>query len=208
MKAAIPPDDAQRLATLRGYDIMDSPPEQAYDDLVLLAASICQVPMAQVSLVGENRQWFKSKLGVEAAETTRDIAFCAHTILHADRIFEVQDAHADQRFVGSPLVTGAPHIRFYAGAPLVAPDGHSLGAMCVMDRVPRTLTTEQKNSLQALSRTAVAQLELRRRSAELAKLITKHQLSEEKMSVAEKEGSRLLVIAEKIAPGAPQRPRR
>ncbi|OYV96587.1 MAG: hypothetical protein B7Z62_07915 [Deltaproteobacteria bacterium 37-65-8] len=162
MKAPLPPNEAMRLVTLRGYDVLDTLPEQAFDDLTLLAAQICQVPIAVVSLVDENRQWFKSIIGLDAKETPRDVAFCAHSILTSDELLEVYDAQLDPRFADNPLVTSDPHIRFYAGAPLVAPDGHALGTLCVIDCVPRELSTEQKNALRALSRTVIAQLELRR----------------------------------------------
>jgi PAS domain S-box-containing protein len=186
MNAPLPVNEAQRLATLRQYEVLDTPPEQAFDDLTLLAAHICQVPTAMVSLVDEHRQWFKSRIGMTATETTRDIAFCAHTILHADQVLEVRDAEADPRFAGSPLVTSDPHIRFYAGAPLVTPDGQALGALCVMDRKPRTLTPEQLAALRALSRHVVSQLELRRQSREAAGLLT----------VAEKSRRALLSVLE------------
>jgi PAS domain S-box-containing protein len=183
MKAPLPANETQRLEALRDYEVLDTPPEQAYDDLTLLAAQICQVPMAMVSLVDKNRQWFKSKLGVEEAETSRDIAFCAHTILHADEVLEVRDAQADPRFADSTLVTADPHVRFYAGAPLVTPSGHALGALCVMDRSPRQLTTEQLAALQALGRRVVAEMELRRHIRELG--------------AKERETGRMLVLAEK-----------
>lgn len=183
MKAPLPDNENQRLAALHHYEILDTAPEQAFDDLTLLAAHICEVPTAMVSLVDQNRQWFKSKRGISAAETAREIAFCAHAILHADQVLEVRDAQADPRFSGSPLVTGDPYIRFYAGAPLVTSDGHALGALCVMDHSPRTLTAGQLAALQALSRRVVDQLELRRQTRELGK--------------REQEAARMLQLAEK-----------
>ena len=204
MKAPLPLDEEQRLAALRRYSVLDTPPEQAFDDLTLLAAQICQVPTAMVSLVDEQRQWFKSRVGMDAAETARDISFCAHTILHADAVLEVRDATLDPRFLDSPLVTGDPHMRFYAGAPLIAPDGHALGALCVMDRRPRTLTAEQLAALRALSRRVVAQLELRRQARELAKEIADRQRAEaqlreqfEQLAANEQGLGRLLTVAEK-----------
>jgi hypothetical protein len=176
MKAPLPPDEAQRLEALRRYDILDTPPEQAFDDLTLLAAQICQTPIALVSLVDENRQWFKSRVGLDVAETSRDLAFCAHAILHSDEVLEVRDTRADPRFADNALVTSEPHIRFYAGAPLVAPDGHALGTLCVIDHAPRELNESQKQALQALSRHATALLELRRAHAA-------HRHSEEQLRV-------------------------
>ncbi|MEO7413936.1 MAG: GAF domain-containing protein [Opitutaceae bacterium] len=167
MKAPLPAGETQRLAALRAYEVLDTAPEEAFDDLTLLAAHICQVPTAMVSLVDGNRQWFKSRIGLESAETSRDIAFCAHTILHADQVFEVRDAELDPRFAANPLVTSDLKIRFYAGAPLVTPDGHALGALCVMDRQPRALSPEQLTALRALSRRVVAQLELNRHARQL-----------------------------------------
>ena len=142
MKAPLPANEAQRLVRLRAYEVLDTPSEAAFDDLTLLAAQICGVPTAMVSLVDEKRPWFKSKLGISATETSRDVAFCAHTILRPHQVLEVRDAEADPRFADSPLVKQDPHIRFYAGAPLVTADGHALGALCVMDAVPRNLTVD------------------------------------------------------------------
>ena len=123
MKAALPDNEVQRLTTLRGYEILDTLPEQAFDDLTFLAAQICQTPIALVSFVDEKRQWFKSRIGLGAAETSRDLAFCAHAILNPQSVLEVGDALLDPRFADNPLVTGDPCIRFYAGAPLVAANG-------------------------------------------------------------------------------------
>ena len=133
------------------YAILDTDPEAPFDDLVRLAANICQAPIALISLIDPRRQWFKAKVGMAADETSRDVAFCAHAILQRD-IFEVPDALADERLATNPLVTGGPGMRFYAGVPLVNADGYALGTLCVIDRVPRQLTTDQKQALAALGR--------------------------------------------------------
>jgi PAS domain S-box-containing protein len=152
--------EADRLAALERYEIMDTSHEGAFDDLVRVAAQICGTPMALISLVDSERQWFKAALGVEAAETPRDIAFCAHAI-EQQGVFIVDDAAADDRFRENPLVTGDMGLRFYAGAPLETPDGLPMGTLCVLDREPRTLTPEQQFALAALARQVVTQLELR-----------------------------------------------
>ena len=157
-----PADEAARLASLREYDVLDTLPEQAYDDITRIASQICDCPIALVSLVDEDRQWFKSRRGIDAQQTPRDVAFCAHAILDPDHTFVVPDATRDARFADNPLVTDEPRVRFYAGAPLVTADGHALGTLCVIDRKAHDITPEQLEALQALSRQVIAQLELRR----------------------------------------------
>jgi two-component system, sensor histidine kinase and response regulator len=167
MIAALPPNEAERLSALHQYDILDTDPELAFDDITLLASQICGTKIAMISLVDSDRQWFKSKVGTTMSETSRDIAFCAHGILQPE-VFVVEDAQADHRFAANPMVTGDPKLRFYAGAPLTTSEGHALGMLCVNSPVARTLSPEQSAGLQALSRQVVAQLELRRRTSELA----------------------------------------
>jgi len=160
--APLPADEPERLDALRQYEVLDTPPEHAFDDLALLASEICETPISLVSLVDHDRQWFKARVNFDQTETPREVAFCAHTVTGKD-LFVVPDASADRRFADNPLVTGRDGIRFYAGAPLVTPEGHSIGTLCVMDREPRRLTLRQSAALRALSRQVVDQLELRRR---------------------------------------------
>lgn len=166
--ATLSEKERARLLSLKSYDILDTPAEEVFDEFARLAASIVGTPVALVSLVDGNRQWFKSKVGLTVTETPRDVAFCAHAIGSSD-IFVIPDALKDERFVHNPLVTDGPKIRFYAGAPLITSEGQALGTLCVIDYVPRELTLEQNNALQILSRHVMAQLELRRRLAEFTR---------------------------------------
>ena len=204
MNAPLPDNETRRLGVLRQYDILDTPPEQAFDDLTRLASLICQTPIALITFVDAERQWFKSKMGLEATGTAREIAFCSHTILNLQDITEVPDACADPRFADNPLVTADPHIRFYAGAPLVAPDGSAVGSLCVIAREPRVLTAEQRDALRALGRQVMAQLELRRQAAELAREVAEGRHAEVRLSgqfadltVSKAEADRLLALGEK-----------
>ena len=166
MKAPLPINEAARINTLYEYEILDTDPEQAFDDLTRLAAYICGTPTAVISLVDTDRQWFKSKVGLDATETPRDVAFCAHAILKPD-VFIVKDAHQDIRFADNPLVTSGPNLRFYAGAPLITEDDVAVGTICTIDYKPRDLTPEQQNALKILARQVVTQLKLRNNVASL-----------------------------------------
>ena len=145
MTAPISPTERKRLKVLWEYEVLDTIPEEVFDDLTELAARICEAPIALISLVDEKRQWFKSKIGLTINETSRDVSFCAHAINQTD-LFIVPDATRDTRFAQNPLVTSDPKIRFYAGAPLITPDGHALGTLCVIDKVPRELRLDQQQA--------------------------------------------------------------
>ncbi|HBS05691.1 MAG TPA: hypothetical protein DEA96_12045 [Leptospiraceae bacterium] len=162
---AQPPEESRRLAALYSYDILDTDAEQAFDDLVRLASYICNVPISLVSLIDSGRQWFKARVGIDIQETSRDVSFCAHAI-HERGVFEIEDASADERFQDNPLVQEDPGIRFYAGAPLLTPDGQAIGTLCVIDRQPGTLNEEQKDLLKRLATQVMNQMELRKRIKE------------------------------------------
>ena len=170
-KQAPTASDAVRVEALEKYAIHDTEPEQAFDDLTLLASYVCKTPIALISLVDENRQWFKSKIGIAASETPRQVAFCSVAIQQSD-VMVVPDTLQDERFRDNPLVTSDPRIRFYAGAPLINEDGFALGTLCVIDQKPREITPDQKEALQALSRLVLGQLEFRRNLKLLKEALT------------------------------------
>jgi signal transduction histidine kinase len=180
-----------RLAALAAYGILDTPGDEAFDRYVRVASAILKVPIALVTLVDLNRQWFKSRIGVDLAQTDRSIAFCDHTI-RSDEVMVVRDAQLDERFLDNPLVVNEPHVRFYAGAPLVTPDGHRIGALCVIDQRPRDMSEAEVELLRDLAHMVVDTLELRRmghlsaqQAAELARIA-------EESKQAQQEAERLL----------------
>lgn len=164
---SIPDNETQRLAELHESGLLDSMPEQEFNDVALLASQICHTPIALMTLVDSKRQWFKSRVNFEPTETSRDLSFCAHAINRPNDVLVVPDATADPRFSDNPLVTSDPSIRFYAGAPLVTPSGAALGALCVIDRRPRELSSDQEAALRALGRQAMSLVELRRARGDL-----------------------------------------
>jgi len=175
-----PPNEKKRLKVLWQYEVLDTVPEEMFDNLTELAARICEAPIALISLVDERRQWFKSQVGTTVKETSRDVSFCAHAINQSE-LFIVPDATLDERFASNPLVISDPRIRFYAGAPLITPDGYALGTLCVIDKVPRDLRADQKEALLILARHVVFQLELRRRSQEMAGVRAEHDKAQEQI---------------------------
>ena len=165
--APLAPNETQRMRALHSFNVLDTEPEQAFDDLTQIASTLSGCSMALVSLVDDSRQWFKSRRGLDAEETPREISFCGHAILSPNTVMQVPDATKDERFKNNPLVTGEPHIVFYAGAPLVTKGGMAIGTLCVLDREPKMLGPEQLAALQALARQVVAQLALSLSEVEL-----------------------------------------
>jgi two-component system cell cycle sensor histidine kinase/response regulator CckA len=197
MTAPAKSNEARRLKVLWQYEILDTVPEEVFDDLTELAARICEAPIALISLIDEDRQWFKSKVGVTISETSRDISFCAHAIKQTD-LFIIPDATQDLRFASNPLVISDPKIRFYAGAPLVTPDGHALGTLCVIDKVPRELRLEQQQALRVLARHVMTQLELRRHAKELNEAHQAKDATKGKLEKLQAENAKLKRELEKL----------
>ncbi|MDI6767306.1 MAG: PAS domain S-box protein [Bacteroidota bacterium] len=162
MKTPIPGNEYERLKALRQYAILDTPDEKVFDDITFLTSHVCQTPYCLISFVDSERVWFKSKIGLDIKEIPRNVGICAHPIMESEELFIIHDTTLDERFVNNPMVQNEPHIRFYAGAPLVTSDNLVLGVLCVLDSVPRELTKEQMTALRALSRSVVNELDLRR----------------------------------------------
>ncbi|MDN4164321.1 GAF domain-containing sensor histidine kinase [Cytophagales bacterium LB-30] len=192
--AAFPKNESERLKALEALDILDTVPEKEYQEIVELASEICQSPISLVTLVDEDRQWFKAKKGLAASETSRNSAFCAHAILRPNELMEVEDTAYDERFIDNPLVLGDPNIRFYAGMPIKSESGYPLGTLCVIDTVPRKLNDFQRQALQTLANQVNKQLELREKVANLERI--QRELEEQKQQLSEMGATkdRLLAI--------------
>ncbi|HEX6833756.1 MAG TPA: GAF domain-containing protein [Rudaea sp.] len=160
-------NEAERQRELDRYRVVDALPDEAFDDIVQVAAVVCGAPTALVSIIDRGRQWFRARVGFDRPETRRDEAFCDHAIRTPEQLFEVPDATQDSRFANNPLVTGATSVRFYAGMPLVTPAGAAIGTVCVLDNVPRSLDAAQRSALSALARIAMNLIEAKNREREL-----------------------------------------
>lgn len=179
-------DENARLAALREYEILDTPPEEQFDDFTRLIAHVCQAPIAAINLVDRDRQWFKSEIGLGVRETPLDISICRHAILQPG-LFVVPDTTRDPRFMDNPLVTGDPYLRFYAGALLETKEGLPLGTLCVLDYAPRRLSPEQEDALQILARQVMASLELRRRTRGLQEALAHNEKLREELESRKNE---------------------
>jgi anti-sigma regulatory factor (Ser/Thr protein kinase) len=191
-------NEGARLSDLRRYKILDTDPEQGFDDLTLLASHICQSPIALITFIDADRQWFKSRVGVSITETPREFSFCSRAIEHSD-LFIVPDATKDERFKTNPFVVSEPKIRFYAGAPFRTASGHALGTLCVLDCVPRQLTGEQLQALRALSRQVQAQLELRQNLGELKIALAERDSAEDERDKTMEELRRSLAHVQRLS---------
>jgi signal transduction histidine kinase len=182
MRAALPPpNEAQRLDRLRRFGVLDTLPQEAFDHITALASAICGTPIALISLIDHDRQWFKSRVGLDVPQTPREVAFCSHAILHPQDILEVTDATTDERFQDNPLVNEAPDIRFYAGMPIVTDDGFALGTVCVIDRQARQLDERQRQSLRSLAKLVLNLLE--REELHQAKLAAQAQVAQQQAAL-------------------------
>jgi two-component sensor histidine kinase len=192
IKPPLPLDEPQRLIALKRYDLLDTPPEQAFDRITRLAAAVLGMPISLITLIDESRQWFKSRHGLDAPWTRREVAFCSYTILDIKPMV-VQDAMADERFAANPLVTGETHIRFYAGAPLVTPEGHVLGTLCVIDQPPHPeFSDEQRRVLQDFASLVMTEIEARSAILALRQKVHEHQETEERLQRSLTEAETLL----------------
>lgn len=187
----IPKNELARIQALESYNILDTLSDQEYDDFTKIAAQICGTPIALISLIDHNRQWFKSRVGLDAPETPRDISFCGHAINTPEELFEVTDSTKDIRFFDNPLVISDPHVIFYLGAPLVTPNGEAIGTLCVIDHQPREISQNAKDTLELLSRQVITKLELRKRNVELENINNQLNVEVENRKKKEQE----LVIA-------------
>jgi signal transduction histidine kinase len=160
--AAIPENEKERMKALKSFSVLDTFSEKEYDEITLLASIICDTPMSLITLIDEDRQWFKSKVGIDIEETPRELSFCGHAILNGGKLFTVEDSRLDERFYDNPFVTGPPDVVFYAGAPLVTSDGLSLGTLCVLDSKPKTLTPMQQKAMEVLSNKIISLFELKK----------------------------------------------
>jgi GAF domain-containing protein len=200
-RVPLPPDEPERLKALRQYDILDSEPEQDFDELTRLASSICGTPIALIGLVDEGRVWFKSRIGISATEARRDLTFCTHAILQPN-LFVIEDALKDDRFADSPLVRDAK-FRFYAGMPLRTPQGHAIGTLCVFDHVPRELTIEQQEALRILAHQVMRELHLRQTVFDLRVSVIEHRIAE-RQHRAQYAVTRVLADSPSLAEAAPR----
>ncbi|HEY1033066.1 MAG TPA: ATP-binding protein [Flavipsychrobacter sp.] len=164
----LPANEPERLSALYEYNLLDTMPEDAYDNITRIASHICNMPISTITLIDTDRQWHKSRIGLDLESTPRELTFCAHAILQPDPLI-VENAHADERFSDTPMVTDAPNIAFYAGVPLLNENGYALGTLCVMDNKPNRLTDSQVQTLRALAAQVVSHFEMRRKNVELAK---------------------------------------